>query len=73
MTITLEFDGEAEHTEAEDALLVAQYKRALYDIQNKLRDLDKYGDYKHEETTTVIGNLRDYVNETINYTPIGNE
>ena len=73
MTITLHFDGETEHAEAEDALLVAQYKRALYDIQNQLRDLDKYGEYKHEETTTVIGNLRDYVNYVIGYTPIRNE
>ena len=73
MTITLEFDGETERAEAEDALLVAQYKRALYDIQNQLRDLDKYGEYKHEETTTVIGNLRDYVNNIIGYTPIRNE
>jgi spore coat protein CotF len=73
MLITLEFDGETERAEAEDALLVHQYKVALYAIQDKLRELDKYGEYKHEETTTVVGNLREYINETISYTPIGNE
>jgi hypothetical protein len=73
MLITLEFDGETEQAEAEDALLVYQYKQALYAIQSKIREMDKYGEYKHEETATVIGNLRDYINETISYTPIGNE
>jgi aspartate-semialdehyde dehydrogenase len=73
MTITLEFDGETERAEAEDALLVHQYKVALYTIQEKIRYMDKYSEYKHEETATVIGNLREYINQTIGYTPIGNE
>ena len=52
MKVTIEFDGEEEREELRTALDGYKWKGAVWDIDQKLREITKYGYVDKKEATT---------------------
>lgn len=68
MTITLTYTVDDERDERYDAtraINVVEYANALWNIEQELRRLEKYGKYEYGETHDMISRLRKYVRDVV--------
>ena len=63
--IILEFDSEEERDEARTALDAYKWKGAVWDLDQKLREITKYGYIDKREATDQERNLADKLREKI--------
>ena len=66
MKVTLEFDGEEEKTDIDNALNGWKWKMVVWDIDQELRRYMKYDDTIDEKTYDVVVKIREFLRETIN-------
>ena len=68
--ITIEFDGEEEAIDARTALDGYKWKGAMWDLDQLLRGVTKYGAFEGREATAaesdMADTLRDFIREILN-------
>ncbi len=65
MKVTLEFDGEEEKTDIDNALNGWKWKMVAWDVDQELRRYMKYDDTIDEKTYDVVVKIREFLRETI--------
>ena len=68
MKITLEFDSEEEGNDARVALDGYKWKLAMWDLDQELRGITKYGAIDNREATEAERDIADKIRESIRET-----
>ena len=63
--ITIEFDGEEEAVDARLALDGYKWKGAMWDLDQLLRAVTKYGSFQGREATEAEGEMADELRDSI--------
>jgi hypothetical protein len=63
--ITIEFDGEEEAVDARTALDGYKWKGAMWDLDQELRAVTKYGTFEGREATGPESNMADTLRDSI--------
>lgn len=66
MKVTLEFDGEEEKTDIDNALNGWKWKMIVWNIDQELRRYMKYDNTIDQKTYDVIEKIRGFLRESIN-------
>ena len=65
MKITIEFDGETEAIDARTALDGYKWKGAMWDLDQELRGVTKYGTFEGREATGAESDMADLLRDSI--------
>jgi hypothetical protein len=63
--ITIEFDGEEEAIDARTALDGYKWKGAMWDLDQLLRGVTKYGSFEGREATAAESDMADILRDSI--------
>lgn len=65
MKVTLEFDGEEEKTDIDNALNGWKWKMIVWDIDQELRRYMKYDNTIDQKTYDVVVKIREFLRESV--------